>query len=264
LLGVAQGSDEPPVLITATYEPPRARRSTVLGLVGKGVTFDSGGLSLKPAEAMTWMKGDMAGAAAVIGALRAIAELKLPITVKAVIPATENMPSGKAIRVGDVITLHSGKTAEILNTDAEGRLILADALSWLAGQGVTHLVDAATLTGAIVIGLGHTTIGVMGRPDAWVNRVCAAARKGGERAWPLPMYPEYKEQIRSDIADMKNIGGRPAGSITAAWFLAESVPADIPWAHLDIAGTAWKSGADKGATGRPVALLAHFLVRRAA
>ncbi len=252
LRGVAQGSNEPPVLISATWNPARARKAPVLGLVGKGVTFDSGGLSLKPSEGMTWMKGDMAGAAAVIGALQAIATLKVPVAVRAAIPATENMPSGTATRVGDVLKLYSGKTAEILNTDAEGRLILHDALAWLGEQGVTHLVDAATLTGAVEIALGKVTIGVMGRPDAWVNKVVGASRKGGEKAWPLPLYPEYREQIRSEVADIKNVGGRAAGTITAGWFLAESVPDDLPWAHLDIAGVAWddkKPFRAPGATG---------------
>ena len=256
LLGVAKGSDEPPVFITMSWTPSRARKSVTLGLVGKGVTFDSGGLSLKPSTAMEGMKGDMAGGAAVIAAMRAIADLNVPINVRAVVPATENMPSGKATRVGDVIKLYSGKTAEILNTDAEGRIILHDALAWLAEQGVTHMVDAATLTGAIVIALGDVAIGVMGRPDNWVNSVVSSARKAGERAWPLPLYREYREQISSDIADMKNIGGRNAGSITAAWFLAEAVPADLPWAHLDIAGAAWgerKPYRAPGATGAGVA-----------
>jgi leucyl aminopeptidase len=255
LLGVAKGSDEPPTLISMRWEPTRAKKGTVLGLVGKGVTFDSGGLSLKPADSMTWMKGDMGGGAAVIAAMKAIAQLGLPLTVKAAVPATENMPSGKATRVGDVLRLYSGKTAEILNTDAEGRLILHDALAWLGEQGVTHLADAATLTGAIEVALGNHAIGVMGRPDAFVDRVVRASRHGGERAWSLPLYGEYREQIRSDIADFKNIGGRGGGAITAAWFLAEGVPDDIPWAHLDIAGVAWgdrKPYRAAGATGAGV------------
>ena len=269
LLGVARGSDEPPVLISMSWEPSRGRKAPVLGLVGKGVTFDSGGLSLKPSEGMSWMKGDMAGGAAVIGAMRAIAELNVPLQVRAVVPATENMPSGKAVRVGDVLKLYNGKTAEIMNTDAEGRLILADALAWLAEQGATHIVDAATLTGAVLVALGDCTIGVMGRPEVWVNRVLRAARDAGERAWPLPLYPEYREQLRSDVADMRNIGGRNAGTITAAWFLAEAVPDGVEWAHLDIAGTAWgserKPHRAAGATGSgvgPFVRLAETLAGR--
>ncbi len=261
LLGVAQGSAEPPALISMVWEPSRAPKTTVLGLVGKGVTFDSGGLSLKPSAGMEWMKGDMAGAAAVIGAMQAIASLNLPVRVRAVVPATENMPSGTATRVGDVLTFYSGKTAEIMNTDAEGRLILHDALAWIAEQGATHVVDAATLTGAVMVALGNVTFGVMGRPDDWVNRVCASARRAGEKAWPLPLYPDYREQLRSDLADMKNVGGRAAGSITAAWFLAEAVPDEVRWAHLDIAGTAWgekKPYRAGGATGSGVATMVRI------
>lgn len=255
LRAVAKGSEEAPVFVSLRWEPQNARKSPVLGLVGKGITFDSGGLSLKPSEGMTWMKGDMAGAAAVIGAMRAIAELKVPVAVRAAVPATENMVSGRAYRVGDVVTFYSGKTAEILNTDAEGRLILFDALAWLSEQGITHVADAATLTGAVEVALGKVAMGVLGRPDTWVNRVLGAARKAGEKAWQLPLYAEYKEQLRSDIADMKNVGGRAAGTITAAWFLAEAVPDDLPWAHLDIAGVAWddkKPYRAAGATGSGV------------
>ncbi|HVL80872.1 MAG TPA: leucyl aminopeptidase [Actinomycetota bacterium] len=255
LRGVAQGSSEPPVLITMSWEPGRARKGTTLGLVGKGVTFDSGGLSLKPSEGMETMKADMAGAAAVLAAMRAIAALKLPVRVRAACPATENMPSGTATRVGDVLRMYSGKTVEVLNTDAEGRLILADALAWLAEQGVTHMADAATLTGAVQIALGNVAFGVFGRPDRWVDQVLRSARASGERAWPLPLYPEYREQLRSDVADVKNVGGRPGGAITAATFLAGFVPDEIPWAHLDIAATAWQDAKPyraKGATGSAV------------
>ncbi|HVE92281.1 MAG TPA: leucyl aminopeptidase [Actinomycetota bacterium] len=269
LLGVAQGSSEAPQFITMAWEPARAKRAPVLGLVGKGVTFDSGGLSLKPAQSMDWMKGDMAGAAAVISAMRAIAELKVPVRVLAACPATENMPSGTATRVGDVLRMYSGKTAEVLNTDAEGRLILADALAWLAERGVTHMVDAATLTGAMEIALGNVAFGVMGNADAWVDRVVASARRSGERAWPLPLYDEYREQIKSEVADVKNIGGRPGGAITAGWFLREFVPDELPWAHMDIAGVAWgdaKPWRAKGATGagvRTFVRLAQDLAARA-
>lgn len=269
LLGVAKGSDEPPTLISMRWEPPRAKKGTILGLVGKGVTFDSGGLSLKPNDGMTWMKGDMGGGAAVVGAMRAIAELGVPLTVKAAVPATENMPSGHATRVGDVLRLYSGKTAEILNTDAEGRLILHDALAWLCEQDVTHVVDAATLTGAIEVALGRHAIGVMGRPDAFVDRVVRASRRAGERAWPMPLYAEYREQLRSDVADFKNIGGRGGGAITAAWFLAEGVPDTVQWAHLDIAAVAWDDRRPyraPGATGAGVAAfvrLAQELAGRA-
>lgn len=252
LNGVSKGSSEPCVLITMDWAPAKARKSPVLGLVGKGVTFDSGGLSLKPSEGMTWMKGDMAGAAAVIAAMKAIATLKLPIRVKAACPATENMPSGTAIRVGDVLNMYSGKTVEVLNTDAEGRLILADALAWMGEQGVTHMANAATLTGSVSVALGPVCMGVMGRPDSWVDKVLRACRKAGEPAWPLPVYAEYGEALKSEVADIKNIGGRAGGTITAAKFLEAFVPDEIPWAHLDIAGVAWDDGKAfraKGASG---------------
>jgi leucyl aminopeptidase len=263
LLGVAQGSAEPPRVAVIRYEPPNAPATPVLGFVGKGVTFDSGGISIKPADGMERMKDDMSGGAAVACALRAIALLKAPHRVLGIIPMTENMPGGRAIRPGDVLTGASGQTVEIVNTDAEGRLILADAL-WYAQQlGATHLVDVATLTGACMVALGRSTSGLFGVPDTWVATVQAAARRAGDRVWPMPLFDEYREQLNSEIADMMNSGGRPAGAITGAWFLREFV--DRPWAHLDIAGTAWaeerKAYQPKGATGVAVRTLIELAFR---
>jgi leucyl aminopeptidase len=263
LLGVSQGSAEPPRLAVIRYEPPNAPATPVLGFVGKGVTFDSGGISIKPADGMDRMKDDMSGGAAVACALRAIALLKGPHRVLGIIPMTENMPGGRAIRPGDVLTGASGQTVEIVNTDAEGRMILADAL-WYAQQlGATHLVDIATLTGACMVALGRTTSGLFGVPDNWVETVRAAAVRAGDRVWPLPLFDEYREQLNSEIADMMNSGGRPAGAITGAWFLREFV--DRPWAHLDIAGTAWaeerKAYQPKGATGVAVRTLIELALR---
>jgi leucyl aminopeptidase len=241
------------------YEPPTAPASPVLGLVGKGVTFDSGGISIKPAEGMERMKGDMAGGAAVACAMRAIALLHAPIRVIGVVPTTENMPGGRAVKPGDVLTGASGKTVEVINTDAEGRLILGDGL-WYAKQlGATHLVDVATLTGAIVVALGRSTSGLFGAPADWVEQVRRVANRAGDRVWPLPLFEEYRDQLKSEIADLTNTGGRPAGSITAALFLQEFA-GGLPWAHLDVAGTAWLGGAQKGSTGRPVPLLVDFLI----
>jgi leucyl aminopeptidase len=265
LLGVARGSAEPPRLRVFRYDPPGAPATPVLGLVGKGITFDTGGISIKPAEKMEQMKDDMAGGAAVACAMRAIALLKAPMRVIGIVPTAENMPGGKAIRPGDVLTSASGKTVEVINTDAEGRLILGDGL-WYAQQlGATHLVDVATLTGAVVVALGKVTSGIFGTPDAWVERVRAVANRAGDRAWPLPLFDEYKDQIRSDIADIMNTGGRAAGSITAAMFLKEFV-GDVPWAHLDIAGTAWADEAKpyqpKGPSGVAVRTLAMLAFER--
>ncbi len=259
LLGVARGSAEPPRVMVFRYDPPGAPATPVLGLVGKGITFDTGGISIKPAEKMEQMKDDMAGGAAVACAMRAIALLKAPIRVIAVVPTAENMPGGKAIRPGDVLKSASGKTVEVINTDAEGRLILGDGL-WYAQQlGATHLVDVATLTGAVVVALGKITSGIFGTPDAWVEQVRGVANRAGDRAWPLPLFDEYKEQITSDIADLMNTGGRAAGSITAAMFLKEFA-GGLPWAHLDIAGTAWADEAKpylpKGPSGVAVRTLA--------
>ena len=261
LLGVARGSAEPPRLIALQHTPPGAPEKPVLGLVGKGITFDTGGISIKPAEGMERMKDDMAGGAAVICAMRAIAVLRAPIRVVGVVPATENMPGGKAIKPGDILTGAGGKTVEVINTDAEGRLILGDGL-WYAQQlGATHLVDVATLTGAIVVALGKVSSGLFGQPDAWVEVVRRTATKAGDRVWPMPLFEEYAEQLRSEIADMMNSGGRPAGACTAAMFLKEFA-GGLPWVHLDIAGTAWaeetKPWQPKGASGTAVRTLAEL------
>jgi leucyl aminopeptidase len=258
LLGVAQGSAEPPRLIVIRYNPPRAPKTPVIGFVGKGVTFDSGGISIKPADGMERMKSDMSGGAAVTAAMRGLALLKSPYRAIAVIPAVENMPGGRAIRPGDVLTGASGKTVEIINTDAEGRLILGDALWYAQRIGATHLVDVATLTGACMIALGRSVSGLFGAPDAWVDTVRSAGRRAGDRVWPLPIDGDYPELLRSEIADIVNSSGRAAGAITAACFLQHFVQ-DRPWAHLDIAGTAWaedrKAYLQKGATGVAVRLL---------
>jgi leucyl aminopeptidase len=261
LLGVARGSVEPPRVIVLRHEPKGAPKSPVLGLVGKGITFDTGGISIKPAEGMERMKDDMAGGAAVICAMRAIALLKAPIRVVGVVPTTENMPGGRAMKPGDVLTGAGGKTVEVINTDAEGRLILGDGL-WYAQQlGATHLVDVATLTGACVVGLGKVVSGLFGRPDGWRDRIGDVAQRAGDRCWPMPLYDEYFDQIRSEIADMINSGGRAGGACTAAMFLKEFA-GDLPWAHLDIAGTAWadesKPYQPKGPIGVAVRTLAEL------
>jgi leucyl aminopeptidase len=238
LLGVAQGSPFPPFLIVLRYQPAQPTGTDHLALVGKGVTFDTGGISIKPSDSMDKMKYDMAGAAAVIGAMQAIAKLKPAIPVSAFVPTVENAVGGKAQRPGDIVTTMSGKTVEILNTDAEGRLILADALTYANRQNVTHIVDAATLTGAIAIALGHYNVGAFTNQQAFLDRLLAASRTAGEKMWPLPMDEEYKEYLKSTFADLPNIGGRYGGSITAAWFLKEFAD-PTPWVHLDIASTAW-------------------------
>ena len=252
LLGVARGSAEPPRLIVMRHEPPGAPDAPVLGLVGKGVTFDSGGVSLKPADGMEWMKDDMAGGAAVVCAMRAIGALGLPTRVVGIVPATENMPGGRATRPGDVLTGAGGTTVEVINTDAEGRLILGDALWYARELGATHLVDVATLTGACVVALGKAASGLFGQPPAWMAAVQRAAERSGERVWPLPLYEEYREQLRSEVADLMNVGGREAGACTAAAFL-RPFAGEAAWAHLDIAGTAWaaesRPAQAKGATG---------------
>jgi len=237
LLAVARGSDRPPRLVMLRWRGGKDGKT--LGLVGKGVTFDSGGLSLKTTEQMVDMKCDMAGAAAVLGAMSAIAELNLPVNVAGIMALVENLPSGKAMKLGDVLHARNGKTIEVLNTDAEGRLILADALAYAVDQKVDHLVDLATLTGACMVALGTEVAGLMSNTDAWSERVLKAAQNAGERAWPLPMFSFYGDMIKSDIADMKNTGGsRYAGAISAAKLLEEFV-GEVPWAHLDIAGPAW-------------------------
>jgi leucyl aminopeptidase len=261
LLGVSRGSAEPPRLIVLRHVPAGAPASPVLGLVGKGITFDTGGISIKPADGMERMKDDMAGGAAVVCAMRAIAMLKAPIRVVGVVPTAENMPGGRALKPGDVLTSASGKTVEVINTDAEGRLILGDAL-WYAQQlGATHLVDVATLTAACVVAVGKIASGLFARPDAWRNIVQEVALRAGDRCWPMPLYDEYFDQIRSEIADMINSGGRPGGACTAAAFLKEFT-GDLPWAHIDIAGTAWADEAKphqpKGPIGVAVRTLAQL------
>jgi len=261
LLGVAQGSAEPPRVIVLEHNPSGAPAGPVLGLVGKGITFDTGGISIKPADGMERMKVDMAGGAAVIGALRAAALLKAPIRVIGVVPTTENMPGGRALKPGDVIRGASGTTVEVTNTDAEGRLILGDGL-WHARQlGATHLVDVATLTGACVVALGRVMAGVFGGPPAFIEGVRALGEQTGDRCWPMPSADEYFEQLKSDVADMTNTGGRPAGAVTAAVFLKQFA-GGLPWAHLDIAGVAWAEDARpyqvKGATGAATRLLAEL------
>jgi leucyl aminopeptidase len=261
LLGVARGSVEPPRVIVLTHEPNGAPAAPVLGLIGKGITFDTGGISIKPAENMDRMKDDMAGGAAVIAATIAAARLNAPVRIVAVVPATENMPSGTAVKPGDVLRGASGKTVEVLNTDAEGRLILGDGL-WYAQQlGATHLVDVATLTGACIVALGKSTNGLFANHDGWRDVVLRATERAGDRSWPMPTYADYFEQLKSEIADFTNTGGRPAGAITAALFIKEFAN-DLPWAHLDIAGTAWadepKPYQPKGATGVAVRTLAEL------
>lgn len=261
LLGVSRGSQEPPRVVILKHEPPQAAANVVLGLVGKGITFDTGGISIKPADNMDKMKDDMSGGAAVICAMSAIARLKLPIRCIAVVPMTENMPGGRAFKPGDVLTSAEGKTVEVLNTDAEGRLVLGDGL-WLARQrGATHLVDLATLTGACVVALGKTTSGLFGTPTAWVEDVRRATERAGDRSWPMPVFEDYKEQLKSDVADFSNTGGRPGGAITAALFIKEFT-GDLPWVHMDIAGTAWaeesKPYQPKGATGVGVRTLVEL------
>jgi len=262
LLGVAQGSAEPPVLIVLRYRPQgEPAAATHLGLVGKGVTFDSGGISIKPSENMDKMKYDMAGAAAVIGAMRAIARLQPTLPVTAVAPAVENMPGSRAQRPGDIVTTLAGKTVEVVNTDAEGRLILADALTYARRLGCTHLVDAATLTGAIVVALGHVHVGLFSNDDPLRDRVLGAARAAGEKLWPMPLDDDYKEQLKSAFADLPNSGGRWGGAVTAAMFLKEFADS-TPWVHLDIAGTAWLEDAKpfmaKGPSGVTVRTLVHL------
>ncbi len=235
LLGVAQGSSEPPFLIVLRY---KAESKDHLALVGKGVTFDTGGVSIKPSDGMEKMKYDMAGGAAVIGAMRAIAQLKPAVSVTALIPAVENMCSHNAQRPGDIVTSLSGKTIEVLNTDAEGRMILIDAIEYARRLGCTHMVDAATLTGAIVVALGHIHVGAFSNDDAMLNRVLAAAKSQGEKMWHMPLDDEYKEYLKNSFADLSNIGGRYGGAVTAAYFIKEFT-GGTPWVHLDIAGTAW-------------------------
>jgi len=262
LLSVAQGSAEPPRFITLEHRGgPRNLKPVVL--VGKGVTFDTGGISIKPAAEMDEMKFDMCGAAAVLGTLKAAGEMRLPLNLVGAIPATENMPGGRATRPGDIVKSLSGQTVEILNTDAEGRLILCDALTYVERFRPAAVIDIATLTGACVIALGHVATGLFANDEALAREVAAAGEDAYDRVWRLPLWDDYQEQLKSNFADFANIGGRPAGAVTAACFLARFAK-KYKWAHLDIAGTAWKSGKEKGATGRPVPLLTQFLANRAA
>jgi len=259
--GVAQGSDEPPALIVMRYEPAGAPEKPVLGLVGKGITFDTGGISIKPADGMEKMKYDMAGGATMIGVMRAIALLKPKVKVIGIVCATENMPSGKAQKPGDIQTSMSGKTIEIINTDAEGRLVLADGLAYARQLGCTHLIDAATLTGAVVVALGYANAGVFASDDDMYEKFATAVSEAGEKMWRLPLGDEYLEMMRSSIADLQNTGGRWGGASTAAAFLKEFAE-DTPWIHLDIAGTAWmddnKPWIAKGPSGIAVRSLIEF------
>jgi len=260
-LNVARGSAEPPRLIVLKHQG--GGKSAPVVLVGKGITFDSGGISIKPGAAMDEMKFDMCGAASVIGTMRTVAELKLKLNVIGVVAACENMPSGTATRPGDIVTSMSGQTIEILNTDAEGRLILCDALTYVERFKPAAVVDVATLTGACVIALGNVNSGLFANNEALAEELMSASRGASDAAWRMPLGEEYQEQLKTNFADMANLGTPAnAGAITAACFLARFTKA-YPWAHLDIAGTAWKSGAAKGATGRPVPLLSQFLIQRA-
>lgn len=265
LLGVSRGSDEPPQLIVLKYTPSKKPRDkNLLALVGKGITFDSGGISLKPGENMELMKYDMTGAATVVGAMMAIAQLKPSIPVLGVAPCSENLPSGKATKPGDVLTAMSGKTIEVINTDAEGRLVLADAIAYAKKIGATQIIDMATLTGAVSIALGEINTAILGTDQALIDSVIDAGREVGEKFWQLPLDKEYTNQIKSEIADIKNVGGKKAGTITAAAFLKEFADG-ISWAHLDIAGTAWaddtKPYQAKGPTGIAVRTLIEFVER---
>jgi len=263
LLGVAQGSAEEPKFIVLEYEgapgPP-------VVLVGKGITFDTGGISIKPADKMEDMKFDMSGAAAVLGTFEMLGRLKPKVHVVGLVASAENMPGSRALKPGDVIRSHLGKTIEIINTDAEGRLVLADALSYAKRYKPACVIDAATLTGAVVVALGHFASGVMGTDDALLDEVRRAGERAGEKTWPLPLWDEYRDLIKSDIADIKNSGGRPAGSISAGWFLREFTEG-YPWVHVDIAGTAYSDREDaaraKGPTGNPVRLFSELVLGRA-
>ncbi len=267
LLSVARGSDEPAQLIVVKYTPENpSKQEGLLALVGKGITFDSGGISLKPGENMELMKYDMSGGATVLGVMRAISQLKPPIPVLGVIPCSENLPSGKATKPGDVVRAMTGKTIEVINTDAEGRLILADAIAYARKLGATKVIDMATLTGAVSIALGDVNAAVLGTDQDLIDEVISSGKEVGEKFWQLPLDKEYSKQIKSDIADIKNVGGRKAGTITAAAFLKEFAEG-ISWAHLDIAGTAWGDEAKpyraKGPTGVAVRTLINLVMQKA-
>ena len=261
LLSVANGAHQPPKLIVLSYRGTKAGEKPLV-LVGKGVTFDTGGISLKPAAEMDEMKYDMCGAAGVLGTMLAVARMKLPVNLTVLVPATENMPGGNATRPGDIVTSLSGQTIEILNTDAEGRLILCDALTYAERFEPDTVIDVATLTGACVVALGGVASGLFANKDGLARELLEAGDEAHDRAWHMPLWDDYQELLKSPFADMANIGGRWGGAITAACFLSRFTK-KYDWAHLDIAGTAWKSGADKGATGRPVPLLTHYILQRA-
>src|SRR5262249_47073531 len=271
LLGVARGSDEPAKLIVLRYEPdgtePMGNDAEVIAIVGKGITFDSGGISIKPAEGMEKMKYDMSGAAATLAAMSAIAQLKPKLNVIGLMPSTENMPSGRAYKPGDVLRAMIGKTIEVITTDAEGRLILADPITYARKLGATKVIDLATLTGAVSIALGTINVAVLGNNQQFIDELRDAAAEVGEKFWQLPMDEEYRDLIKSDIADIKNSGGRYAGTITAAYFLREFAE-DTPWVHLDIAGTAWendrKAHMAKGPTGVAIRTLVNYVCNHAA
>ena len=260
LLSVSRGSREPAKLIIMEYRGGKANSKPVV-LVGKGLTFDAGGISIKPAAGMDEMKYDMCGGASVLGTMAACVELQLPINLIGIVPSSENLPDGAANKPGDIVTSMSGQTIEILNTDAEGRLILCDALSYAERYQPAAVIDIATLTGACVVALGDQASGLLGNDDKLADEVLAAGERSGDRAWRLPLWEDYQSQLDSNFADMANVGGKGAGTITAACFLSRFTR-KFKWAHLDIAGTAWKSGAEKGATGRPVPLLTQFLLKR--
>ena len=261
LLAVARGSHQPPKMIVLSYKGAKASEKPII-LVGKGVTFDTGGISLKPGAEMDEMKYDMCGAASVLGTLQAVARMALPINLTVIVPATENMPGGNATRPGDIVTSMSGQTIEILNTDAEGRLILCDALTYAERFDPDTLIDVATLTGACVVALGNIATGLFANKDGLARDLQDAGEEANDRAWHMPLWDDYQELLKSPFADMANIGGRYGGAISAACFLSRFTK-KIDWAHLDIAGPAWKSGADKGATGRPGPPLTHYLLQPA-
>lgn len=260
-LAVAQGSTTDAQLIELSYQGAAVTNEKPIVLVGKGITFDSGGISLKPGAGMDEMKYDMCGAASVIGTFAAAVKLKLPINLVVIVPTCENMPAGNALKPGDIVKSMNGLSIEVLNTDAEGRLILCDALSYAERFQPAAVIDVATLTGACIIALGHVTQGVLGNNQNLIDQLMKAAQNVNDKTWQLPLFEEYKEQLKSNFADLQNIGGRPAGTITAAAFLSYFTE-NYSWAHLDIAGTAWQSGSNKGATGRPVPLLLQYLIER--
>lgn len=261
-LAVGQGSQNESLMSVIEYKGSKNPDAKPIVLVGKGLTFDSGGISIKPADSMDEMKYDMCGAASVYGVMRMAAELQLPLNIVGVLAGCENMPGGRAYRPGDVLTTMNGQTVEVLNTDAEGRLVLCDVLTYVERFEPDVVIDVATLTGACVIALGHHLTGLMANHNPLASELISASEQAGDRAWRLPMMDEFQDQLDSNFADMANIGGRPGGAITAACFLSRFTR-KYSWAHLDIAGTAWRSGKAKGATGRPVAMLSQFLLNRA-